>query len=454
MSTHSRAHWRYSVLLISLVCAFPVLARTAGVAHVDFSTGQVTARSSDGERPLGKGAAVRAGDTILTGDSARAQLRFTDGAMLALQPQSEFRIDDYHYAGQADGSEKGVFSLLKGGLRTITGFIGRTHRNNYKVSTAVATIGIRGTEYTVQVEEDGTTQVHTGEGLIEISGTAGSLLLASGESGIVRPDTPPQRTEIRPQLPLSEQVQDPSLQPVVSSSENRDASGGLTMDGLLLDGDYEGFSVAVAYRPVGGLAWPTPNIANADVEFSAGRLVEIESSSGAGPTDADIDSSRVVDYGGAGGVINWGRWVGADSGEKINGSDLTPGSTLHYVAGLPTPNIAALSGAATYVPIGWTSPTNASGEVGTLISGGVLTATFKSGVSPVDVSLTGLIARVGGTTETFSQSGHTASETAPSFSLGTTGSVANGFFAGANASHAGLAYHLSGIQGAVAYKKQ
>ena len=339
-------------------------------------------------------------------------------------------------------------------MRTITGFIGRTHRNNYKVSTAVATIGIRGTEYTVQVQEDGTTQVHTGEGLIEISGTAGSLLLASGESGIVRPDTPPQRTEIRPQLPLGELVQDPSLQPVVSSSENRDASGGLTMDGVLLDGDYEGFSVAVAYRPVGGPAWPTPNIANADVEFSAGRLVEIESSSGAGPTDADIDSSRVVDYGGAGGVINWGRWVGADSGEKINGSDLTPGSTLHYVAGLPTPNIAALSGAATYVPIGWTSPTNASGEVGTLISGGVLTATFKSGVSPVDVSLTGLIARVGGTTETFSQSGHTASETAPSFSLGTTGSVANGFFAGANASHAGLAYHLSGIQGAVAYKKQ
>ena len=454
MSAHSLFRLRNPLLMAALLTAYPALAQAAGAASIDFAAGRVTAISASGERPLTKGAEIGNGDTIRTADGSRAQVRFSDGALVSLQPRSEFRIDNYEFSGKEDGQEKGFFSLLKGGLRTITGFIGRTHRNNYKVSTAVATIGIRGTEYTVQVEEDGTTQVHTGEGLIEISGTAGSLLLASGESGIVRPDTPPQRTEIRPQLPLSEQVQDPSLQPVVSSSENRDASGGLTMDGLLLDGDYEGFSVAVAYRPVGGLAWPTPNIANADVEFSAGRLVEIESSSGAGPTDADIDSSRVVDYGGAGGVINWGRWVGADSGEKINGSDLTPGSTLHYVAGLPTPNIAALSGAATYVPIGWTSPTNASGEVGTLISGGVLTATFKSGVSPVDVSLTGLIARVGGTTETFSQSGHTASETAPSFSLGTTGSVANGFFAGANASHAGLAYHLSGIQGAVAYKKQ
>ena len=449
MSAHSLFRLRNPLLMAALLTAYPALAQAAGAASIDFAAGRVTAISASGERPLTKGAEIGNGDTIRTADGSRAQVRFSDGALVSLQPRSEFRIDNYEFSGKEDGQEKGFFSLLKGGLRTITGFIGRTHRNNYKVSTAVATIGIRGTEYTVQVEEDGTTQVHTGEGLIEISGTAGSLLLASGESGIVRPDAPPQRTEIRPQLPLGEPVQDPSLQPVVSSSENRDASGGLTMDGVLLDGDYEGFSVAVAFKS-GGLE--IANIANAEVEFSTGRLLEIDA--GGGSTDAEIDSSKVLDYGSAGGVINWGRWAGVDSGDKVNSLDLDPTSTLHYVAGLPTPNIAALSGAATYVPIGWTSPTNASGEVGTLISGGVLTATFKSGVSPVDVSLTGLIARVGGTTETFSQSGHTASETAPSFSLGTTGSVANGFFAGANASHAGLAYHLSGIQGAVAYKKQ
>ena len=434
MSAHSLFRLRNPLLMAALLTAYPALAQAAGAASIDFAAGRVTAISASGERPLTKGAEIGNGDTIRTADGSRAQVRFSDGALVSLQPRSEFRIDNYEFSGKEDGQEKGFFSLLKGGLRTITGFIGRTHRNNYKVSTAVATIGIRGTEYTVQVQEDGTTQVHTGEGLIEISGTAGSLLLASGESGIVRPDTPPQRTEIRPQLPLGELVQDPSLQPVVSSSENRDASGGLTMDGVLLDGDYEGFSVAVAYKPaVGGFA--IANIANAEVEFSTGRLLEID----------------------AGGVINWGRWGGADSGEKINGSDLTPGSTLHYVAGLPTPNIAALSGAATYVPIGWTSPTNASGEVGTLISGGVLTAAFNSGVSSVNVTLTGLSASVSGTTNTETLSGHTASAAAPSFSLTGGGSAsAEGFFAGANASHAGLTYSFpfTGIQGAVAYKKQ
>lgn len=72
--------------------------------------------------------------------------------MVSLQPQSEFRIDDYQYAGQTDGQEKGFFSLLKGGLRTITGWVGRTHRENYKVTTNVATIGIRGTEYSAVLD--------------------------------------------------------------------------------------------------------------------------------------------------------------------------------------------------------------------------------------------------------------------------------------------------------------
>ena len=319
MSAHSLFRLRNPLLMVVLLMAYSALAQAAGAVSIDFAAGRVTAISASGERPLTKGAEIGNGDTIRTADGSRAQVRFSDGALVSLQPRSEFRIDNYEFSGKEDGQEKGFFSLLKGGLRTITGFIGRTHRNNYKVSTAVATIGIRGTEYTVQVEEDGTTQVHTGEGLIEISGTAGSLLLASGESGIVRPDTPPQRTEIRPQLPLSEQVQDPSLQPVVSSSENRDASGGLTMDGLLLDGDYEGFSVAVAYKSFGP---EVANITTADVEFSAGRLVEIDATGGPASTDADIDSSRVVDYGSAGGVINWGCSV---DGTSVK-SSMTPSS--------------------------------------------------------------------------------------------------------------------------------
>ncbi len=161
----------------------PLTVPAAGAARVDFAVGDVKALRADGKsRPLAKGAEVASGETIDTGNG-RAQVHFTDGAQVSLQPQTQFRIDDYRFSGKADGSEKGFFSLLKGGLRTITGLVGRSNRDNYKVTTTVATIGIRGTEYTVAYGNS--ISVTTGYGTIELCNPAGCLLIHSGETGYV-----------------------------------------------------------------------------------------------------------------------------------------------------------------------------------------------------------------------------------------------------------------------------
>ena len=99
-----------------------------------------------------KGAEISNGDTIRTGDGGRAQVRFSDGALISLQPTTEFRVDNYEFSNQPTGQEKGFFSLIKGGMRTITGLIGRSNRDNYKVTTSVATIGIRGTGCYIEAE--------------------------------------------------------------------------------------------------------------------------------------------------------------------------------------------------------------------------------------------------------------------------------------------------------------
>src|SRR3546814_7082028 len=46
-------------------------------------------------------------------------------------------------------SKSGFFRLLKGGFRAVSGLIGRVDHEEYRVSTPVATIGIRGTDYYV-----------------------------------------------------------------------------------------------------------------------------------------------------------------------------------------------------------------------------------------------------------------------------------------------------------------
>jgi hypothetical protein len=98
-------------------------------------------------RALTQGAEVFEGDTLLTGEGTQIQLRFTDGGLLSLRAKSEFRIDQYRYEEQPGALQRAFFSLLKGGLRTITGLIGHRHREDYKVETPVATIGKRGTHY-------------------------------------------------------------------------------------------------------------------------------------------------------------------------------------------------------------------------------------------------------------------------------------------------------------------
>jgi len=154
-----------------------------GAAKIDFAVGDVVAVQADGtRRPLARGAEVKAGDTVDTG-GGRTQLRFTDGGMVSLQPQTQFRIDAYEFKGQPDGGEKGFFSLLKGAMRTITGAIGKADRKAYRLDTAVATIGIRGTEYAVAYGNSIT--VTTNSGLVEVCNNAGCLLVEAGQSAHV-----------------------------------------------------------------------------------------------------------------------------------------------------------------------------------------------------------------------------------------------------------------------------
>ena len=129
-------------LLLSV--AFPASAASQA-GKVVYAFGQVEAVSSRGAtRALSRGDLFGPGDTVTT-RRGRAQLRFTDGGFAALQPNTEYRIEDYHYAGKADGEERSFLNLVRGSVRLVTGIIGRSNKQNFRLRTAVATIGIRGT---------------------------------------------------------------------------------------------------------------------------------------------------------------------------------------------------------------------------------------------------------------------------------------------------------------------
>jgi len=182
-----------ALVALAISAAFPVTS-FAAAGRVEFAIGGVTAINANGAaRTLSKGAEINSGDTIKTADG-RVQVRFTDGGYMSLQPNTEFVVENYNYDGKQDGSERGFFRLVEGGLRAITGIVGRNNRPAYRVATPVATIGIRGSEFLAE---------HRGQklrmrvigGSIYIENEFGDLILFKGQSAEAEEGKKPQYSE-------------------------------------------------------------------------------------------------------------------------------------------------------------------------------------------------------------------------------------------------------------------
>lgn len=125
------------------------------IGHVVISVGKMQASNRGTFRDLLRNSKVFKGDTITTAENSYTQVRMKDGALLSLRPNTKLVITDYNFNGKEDGSERSFMELVRGGFRTITGYIGHKNKSNYRVKTAVATIGIRGTHYGLMVCADG-----------------------------------------------------------------------------------------------------------------------------------------------------------------------------------------------------------------------------------------------------------------------------------------------------------
>jgi len=138
-------------LLATLLLAAAAQAQQAG--EVTFASGDVSAERQPAVA-LAKGDAVLVSDAVVTGSASRAQLLMTDGAKIAIRPDTRIVIDEYVYAAAAaagssvtSSDDSSVISLVKGGFRSITGAIGTDNPQNYEVRTAVGVLGIRGTNF-------------------------------------------------------------------------------------------------------------------------------------------------------------------------------------------------------------------------------------------------------------------------------------------------------------------
>jgi hypothetical protein len=414
----------YSATAFAAATCIGLVANAADrAATVEFAIGDVHVVSLNGQsRQATKGQLVQNGDTVDTG-SGRTQLRFTDGAYVSLQPQSKFRIDDYRFEGKTDGSERGFFSLLSGGMRTITGLVGRTNRRSYQVSTSVATIGIRGTEYKIGYTNSITGSV--GEGAIDVCNSAGCVLFNSGESFLVPgPQSIPQLTMKQVDLPPPPPTDTSTLQDLLVSGDQVGPSGlpsnfqfTGTVSGLFLMNNGDGF---LSSEPT-------------TVDFDSAGIPTLINGNPVGAVTDVFNNGFVA------------LWRDAPTSTRA----LSPGTFA--IVGMPTPfsEIQTLSPqTASYSMIAATTPAGSQtlvapfGPVDGKLMAASLTANFSAGSvdarvvvdvvgKQLDMQVNGMTIRAsGGGTGIFSGASSTQSSSTQMF----------GFFAGKGAAFAGLGY--------------
>ena len=170
-----------SLQMISATVAAALLAGTAYASNGTVSqlSGTLSVKKADGSvRILSQKSEIAAGDTLNTEKDTFAQIKFTDGGQITLKPNTSLKIEDFKFSEDKPQEDSFLFSLVKGGLRAVTGIVGKRSRDNYRMNTATATIGIRGTTYSA---DDCVTTPCTPQGATDPVEAAVYVSVADGE---------------------------------------------------------------------------------------------------------------------------------------------------------------------------------------------------------------------------------------------------------------------------------
>src|SRR3954470_15763321 len=131
------------MLLFSAVSS-AVLA--AGAGQVQHLSGTLSVQRADGSiRILSQKSDVNPGEVLTTQKDSYAQINFSDGSSMTMRPNTQMKLESYQFVQDKPQDDTAFFRLIKGGLRTVTGLVGkRGNQDAYRIGTSTATIGIRG----------------------------------------------------------------------------------------------------------------------------------------------------------------------------------------------------------------------------------------------------------------------------------------------------------------------
>lgn len=198
-----RAEARRPVTPLAQANAASAIPATARIVQLQ---GSLVAVSETGERRqvLAGGPAYK-GDTLETSPGAQAVMVFRDDSRITVAGNTRVRIEDFVFDARNPGEGSFTFGLLKGGIRALTGLIGKAKPAAVRFTTSTATVGIRGTDLQMRCEGAGAGEAGAGapvdgcfvttlQGAVAVSSRAApevEVLVPAGSSAQVLGTTQP-----------------------------------------------------------------------------------------------------------------------------------------------------------------------------------------------------------------------------------------------------------------------
>jgi hypothetical protein len=143
---------RHIVAAAILALAATGFARAEDVGQIKIAKGTVQVERDGARLPAEVGMGIRQSDILITGADGSAGVTFSDNSLLSTGPNSVLVVDNYTFdstthAGQFDAS------LKKGTLAVVSGKMVKQTPGSMRVRTPAAIMGVRGTDFVVQVDE-------------------------------------------------------------------------------------------------------------------------------------------------------------------------------------------------------------------------------------------------------------------------------------------------------------
>lgn len=240
-------------------------------AEIVYVTGQGYVREATEWRPAKEKQQLNAGAYVRTAAYGQVALLLRDNTQLRVSQNSEVRIKEVAAATETTAielKEGRIWAQAKRFLRGVTGAVA-AQRPAVMVTTQTSTIGIRGTDWDVSVEPNGTTTLTVLSGVAELSNDFGSISVAPNEQARSEPGKAPTKILLTKARERIQWVTVYRPQPQRWAGADQAAVADLVR--LVEDGDY-----AAAVPRLEKLAGQSTAAARllADIHISQGRAAE------------------------------------------------------------------------------------------------------------------------------------------------------------------------------------